>query len=584
MYSNIKENRLETDVLILGGGLAGCFAALKASEHGLKVTLMEKNFLAHSGSNASGIDHFPYCFIPDVHGKSGFKIEDFVKAQTFIGNGIVDQELCEIMWRDSYDRLMDLEKIGIKIRYEKIYPWNYGYEPGDYTDDPKFRIVPWNGFKVPPALNIEGRDIKRKLNAKLNDLNVDVKNRQAVQGLITKDGSVNGAVAFDVLSGEFNIVKAKATVLATGSLSRLLPTHHMMGNRLVPGDQTGEGQGLAFKAGAEIAVMEQYPWLGNRIRLGGPRLKGWTRSLPATPSGYPAGRIVNAAGEEMPSNWKNFDRSFDSDLEKQQIDWLRSSMQEGKMPFYWDATAATDKERAYAEWSCSEEGGGFGFFIHLKEDLGADLSTHQIELAPPIIAKPRQPLGYQISSPSGVVINTKTETTLRGLYAAGELAYGVHFPSSPWAYVTGARAGRNAAEHALKSNTAVIDEKKIKHEKERIYAPLFVKRENGVIWQDMNWQIGNIVRTYLMRPNPYALKQGLEHIEELKNEKLLAENPHELMRGMETLSLLNVSEMFFRAALFQREDDQWRILRNENGKMKFSTKPITYKYPVDLRR
>lgn len=575
---------IETDVLILGGGLAGCFAAMKASEHDVKVTIIEKNYLPYSGSNASGIDHFPYCFIPEVHGREGYAIEDFVKTHTFIGNGIVDQELTEMMWEDSYDRLLDIEKVGIKIRYEKIYPWNYGYEPGDYPDDPKFRIVPWHGFKVPPALNIEGRHIKRKLDSRLNELNIEKINRTSIQGLLTRDDTIIGAVGFDVLTGKFLVAKAKATILATGSFSRFLPTHHMMSNRLVPGDQTGEGQVMAYIAGAELAVMEQYPWLGNRIRLGGPRLKGWTRSLPATPSGYPAGRIVNAAGEAMPSNWRSFDRSTDPELEKKQVDWIRSSMREGKTPFYWDATAATEEERKYAEWSCFEEGGGHGFFVHLKEELGADLSTHQIELDPPIIVEPRKPLAFTITSPSGVVINKKTETTIKGLYATGELAYGVHFPSSPWAYASGARAGHNAADFVQKTQAPEPHKDQIDEFREEIFAPLRAKPEDGVTWEDMNWQIGNIVKSYLLRANPHGLKQGLDAIMALKKEDLQANNPHELMRAMETRSLLIVTEMFLRAALCKREENEWRILRRMNGKMYLTKKLIEYKYPVDLRR
>ena len=78
MSASISENRMKTDVLIIGGGLAGCFAAIKAMEHGVNVTLLEKGHVAHSGCNAGGIDHFPYCYIPEVHGRLGYKVEDFV--------------------------------------------------------------------------------------------------------------------------------------------------------------------------------------------------------------------------------------------------------------------------------------------------------------------------------------------------------------------------------------------------------------------------------------------------------------------------------------------------------------------------
>ena len=82
------------------------------------------------------------------------------------------------------------------------------------------------------------------------------------------------------------------------------------------------------------------------------------------------------------------------------------------------------------------------------------------------------------------------------------------------------------------------------------------------------------------RPSPYSFKLGLQYIEDLKKEKLQANNPHELMRGMETLSLLTVAEIFFRAVLFRRKPEEWRILKNVDGEPEFTLRPIKYKYPT----
>jgi len=571
------EKRIKTDVLIIGGGLAGSFAAMKARDHGVEVTLLEKGHVAHSGSNTTGIDHFPYCYIPEVHGRLGYKVENFVKVHSRMANGVIDQDLCEMMWQDSYERLLDLEKIGIKVRFEKIYPWNFGFEPGNYPEEPKFRIVPWPGFNIPPALNIEGQLIKAKMDTKLKELGVDVLNFHDTQDLLTHEGSVVGAIGFNVRTGEFFVIEAKAIVLTTGSLSRLFP-QPVMFNHLVPPNQTAEGQIMAFRAGAELAIMEQYPWQGRRVQIGAQRLKNWIRSSPATPSGYPAGRIVNAAGEEMPSNSRDFDQSYNEELAKKQVEWIRKSIVEGKEPFYWDGTAATEEERKYAEWACTEEGGGIELIRHLKEELGADLSTHQIELARAVITEPGQPRGFLMTSPSGVIIDKKAETTLKGLFAAGEVAYGQHFPSSPWAFVTGARAGHSAADYALRTPESKIDKKKIETGIERLYAMYRVKQ--GVTWQEVNQSISNIISSYL-RPSPHSLKMGLQYAGDLKKEKLQASNPHELMRCMETLSLLTVTEIFFAASSFPRKHNEWRILKSVNGEMNFSTRLIKFKYPVE---
>ena len=480
------------------------------------------------------------------------------------------------MWADSYDRLLDLEKIGIKIRFDKIYPFNFGIEPGDYPDNPQFRIVPWSGFKVPPALNIEGRHIKERLDAKLRELKVRVLNYHHTTELLTNNNHVVGAMGFNSRTGDFFVIQAKATIIATGSLTRLFPSKVMF-DHLNPPNQTAEGQIMAFRAGAELAVMENFFYGSQRVRIGAARLKNWTRSAPATPSGYPAGRIVNAAGEVMPSKALCFDQSDDDELSQEQAEWVRRSMKEGKSPFYWDATMATEEERKYAEWSSAEEGGGIALFLHLQE-LGADLSTHQIEVEKPILVEAHTPRGFLITSPGGVIINEKTEASLPGVYAAGEVAYGQHFPSSPWAYVTGARAGRNAAEFASRTDELPIDEQQVDAVQERLYATL--RQVDGPTWQEMNLAINNVMVSY-MRPSRHSLEVGLQHIAELRNEPLKATNPHELMRCEETRSLLTVAEIFLRAMAFRREPDEWRILRKEDERMVFSTRPINYKYPLD---
>ncbi len=579
MSAAVAENRIKTDVLVIGGGLAGCFAAIKAAEEGAKVTLAEKAHVAHSGSNTTGIDHYPYCYIPEVHGRLGHTIEDFVRNQTIVGTGLVDQELCEMMWQDSYERLLDLEKCGIKIRFEKIYPWNFGFDPGEYPGSPRFRIVPWSGFKIPCAVGIEGRYIKEQLYKNVTRVGVDVVNFCDIQELLTCDGAATGALGFGLRSNEFLVVEAKATVLATGFISRLFPQVAMF-NHLVPPNETGEGQVMALRAGAELAIMEYYPRYGQRVVLGAARLENWIRSSPATPSGYPAGRIVNAAGEVMPANNRDFDQSFNDELYLKQADWVRASIREGKTPFYWDATLATEEERAYANWSSAEEGGGIELYRHLKEDLKADLATHQVQLAKPRIYEPGQPMGFILTSPSGIVINRDCETAVRGLFAAGENAYGQHFPSSPWALATGARAGRAAAAYARGTGSQTIDREQIHRGRDRILGPLTNKE--GLSWQELNRGINNLIGNYFLGASANAKNIGLEEVEGLRKEKVQAGNLHELMRLMETLNLLTAAEIFLRASLCPRKPNEWRVLRKKNGEMEFLTRSIKQKYPISL--
>jgi hypothetical protein len=238
---------------------------------------------------------------------------------------------------------------------------------------------------------------------------------------------------------------------------------------------------------------------------------------------------------------------------------------------------ATEEERSYAEWSSLNEGGGIAFFLQLK-NLNASLKTHQIELGSPVIVDVGKPRGFTLTSPSGLTINIKTETSVSGLYAAGELAYGQHFPSSPWAFATGARAGHHAAEYALKAPQPEVDQNQIDAATERLLKPL--EKKDGATWQELNLAVGNIVTNYF-RPPAETINVGLQHVEDLKKEDVKARNAHELMRVMETLSLLSVSEIFMKAALFPIKQNEWRIMRNADGVLQFSNKPIKFKYPIN---
>ena len=113
---------VDTDVLIIGGGLAGCMAAIRASEFGLKVTLVEKSNTSRSGQAGSGIDHL-WAYIPPVHEPMGYTIEDMVEDHfQVIGNGFARKDILYLIARESYNRVLDLERFGINFRFQDSLP------------------------------------------------------------------------------------------------------------------------------------------------------------------------------------------------------------------------------------------------------------------------------------------------------------------------------------------------------------------------------------------------------------------------------------------------------------------------------
>ena len=109
---------LESDVLIIGGGLAGCMAAIKASELDVSVTLVEKANTLASGCAGTGVDHM-WGYIPPVHEKMGYSIDDLLESHTkAIAHGFIDPELLRLIAQESYNRMLDLESFGLDFRYK----------------------------------------------------------------------------------------------------------------------------------------------------------------------------------------------------------------------------------------------------------------------------------------------------------------------------------------------------------------------------------------------------------------------------------------------------------------------------------
>ena len=194
---------VETDILVIGGGLAGCMAAIKASESGLTVTIAEKANTAHSGCAGSGIDH-AWGYVPPVHEKMGWKIEDMledhIQAYRF-----VNTDLFYLVAGTMYDRMLDLEKFGLKFRFDdsKI--------PG------KFRLVP-QFHSVPDTFNFEGREIKKRLTEEAQRRGVQIINRVMVTDLLSTDGHVSGALGVqtrtsDIYSLQVNITSQTETFI-----------------------------------------------------------------------------------------------------------------------------------------------------------------------------------------------------------------------------------------------------------------------------------------------------------------------------------------------------------------------------------
>jgi adenylylsulfate reductase subunit A len=568
--------RIKTEILVIGGGLSGCMAAINAADHGAKVAIMEKSNTERSGAAGTGNDHF-WFYDPEIHKPRGWTVPDMIRDISTDGEygktkgGLMDQELLEIVAEGTKEAVNRLERWGIQFKYDKIYPWNLQYEVP--KEERRYRIVPqfqseWD------TLNYDGRDIKKRLTEQCKKRGVDIYNRVAGTGLLTKNGRVVGATGIHMRTGVFYIFQAKAIIMATGMDQWRLfkPRNGNWFNSQSPPYITGDGEAMALRAGAEVFILQA----GKTQHNGFQYWRNIMRSSPAATTCYPAGRIVNAEREVMIKHpaVREPMRKYRQNVEE--------SVAEGKTPFYLDLTNASEQEIEYVLWSYGNEGLCWGL-KEIMKDHGIDFRKHMIELE---LEEPGRLTGGFLA----LYIDTDCKTSLKGLFACSPVQFAGEV-AAPTYTVLGWRAGEKATEYIKDLEETEPDEKQIAFEEERAISPY--KTVNGCSWQEVNTELNQIMeeyKKYVAGFNPpgkqdktsiVGLQNTLEMLEKLKNIKIKASDPHELIRCNEVMNLIDVGIMMVKAAF---EPDQyrngiWFLGKVENGVASFRPEPIKVKYP-----
>lgn len=543
MNSQLQIIPIETDVLVIGGGLAGCMAAIKAAEHRVKVIIAEKANTENSGCAGTGIDH-SWAYVPPVHEALGYTFEDLIEDHVRgSAGGLVNKDLLHLVASQNYYRMLDIEKFGIKMRY------------ADSTIPGKFRIVP-QFHSVPTSINFDGRYLKLRLTRQARKRGVEIFNRVMITDLLSFDGEIAGALGVGVRDGNIYLFRAKAVVLSTGRSNRM--TRSMSGprhNLRVPAEDTGDGKAMALRAGVGVINMELLTGLwfsigGNEINLGSPRN-----------TTQPAGSITGPGGEVFVPRTQFWDWST---LGKEKINaaevrrqWMQSRAsafqdyfslrKQGKGPFFLDLTSGTEEEIQYIEWSISHEGKGYWWLDYLADQEKFDFRKDKLEYLP----NTRE---LSIAQAAGVVVDNNLETDVKGLFAAGDEVGGLPFSSSPGAFSMGWHAGDLAAQRAKKQDSRLpVDNGPVESLKQKCSNMLDTKI--GFHWTQLELAIQNIVDYYCgdERSENY-LKRGLTRLEQLQAETpLKAENAHELGRCLEVGSIIENAEMVMHASLERKE-------------------------------
>jgi succinate dehydrogenase/fumarate reductase flavoprotein subunit len=564
--SSIERTVVETDVLVIGGGLAGCMAAIRAREMGAEVVIAEKADTRRSGCASTGVDHC-WTYIPEIHGPQ-LSIEELVQDHTEHSGGFVDQEIATYIATHSYERLLDLERFGIPIR----------------KDDGDFSLIK-KIHRAPTFLHFAGRDLKPKLTRQARHMGAKIVNRVMVTDLLMDGNRVVGAVGVSTRNAEVKVFKAKAVVLSTGNIYRLYMNRTGMPfNLAFPPHETGDGHSMALRAGAELLNMEFTTFQT------GPR--NFHRCGRGT---FVPGKVVDAYDQliDRKRDEVTGDASTTMDPGVESEHEFERVLREGTGPIYLDSRGLSEKDLAVIRWALVNEG-NTSLLAHMDE-VGIDLRKDKIEF------EVYEPKGG--SGKAGVAVNARCETSLSGLYAAGDVIGGMSRSVAPGAFTMGWQAGEVAAAFAKTSGSAEPDaasQETLQGRHDLCEAIMTRTGPRVSRWQEAQAAMQNIMGYYLGRWRSESMMDaGLERIRRLKrdaSDELSATNPHELYRCVEILSLMDSAEMIMVSARARQESrfgpehsradhpdtsDDWfcnNAMRQENGGFTTYKKPFNHIY------
>ncbi|MBT9777758.1 FAD-dependent oxidoreductase [Clostridium sp. MCC353] len=572
-----QEEVVSSDVLVLGGGLAGCYAAIAAARKGKSVVLVEKGATVRSGSAGSGFDHWESaCTNPCSKVTPKEIAEAYIEEQDYYSNGIAHYIEC----REGYDRLLDMETFGGKIRDTEDE-----FKGAEFRDDETKLMFAYD-YKNRFTLRVWGSTFKPALYKELLRLGVKVYDRTEATGLLTavKEGKKRGigAMGMNVRTGKFMIFQAKATILTMSRPARVwLFNPDLVGLcEFRPTQSIGSGHAMGYRAGIEFTMMEKS--VKGEFSAAG-------RSFPPYGAGnnhntWYAATMVDARGVEIPyvdrdgnelttvseryypaPGQKFFLKGGVIDEAKYEYrgpETLEFSelMKRGyKLPFYADLSRMPEMERKVI-WGMmvGEEGKTKIPILENYTERGFDPVKHMLQSygtgwqSASFLGQERQLFG----APGGIMHDWDLKTNIDGIYAAGDQLFASD--CCGFAAATGYYAGRKAADAIEGMELTEADREDIEKEKARLYAPLYV--EDGLEWRELNMAIAKAMQNYCGEVKcRELLKEGLDVLKSYEEEivpQISCKNPHELMRAHEVMDILEVSKMILQACLFRESSSK----------------------------
>ncbi|MGN1031881.1 MAG: adenylyl-sulfate reductase subunit alpha, partial [Intestinibacter sp.] len=472
----MKVERINTDILIIGGGTAGCYAAITIAENSdLNVVVAEKANIKRSGCLAAGVNALN-AYI--VKGKTPEFYVDYAKGDA---EDIVREDLLITIAERLNKVTYELEKMGLVILKDS---------EGNYVTRGNRNV------------KINGENIKPILAKKVSSYpNIDVINRINIIDYIVKDNQILGAFGIGVDEEVFYVINSKAVICATGGAAGIYKpnnpgfSQHKM---WYPPFNTGAGYAMGIKAGAEMTTFE--------MRFIALRCKDTIAPTGTIAQGVKA-KQINSLGKE-------YESKYGITTSQRLYGTVRENI-EGRGPCYLQREGISDEQsedlmKAYLNMAPSQT---------LKWiDSGKKPNEENVEI------EGTEPYIVGGHTASGYWIDTNRQTTIKGLFAAGDVAGG-----APQKYVTGALAeGEIAAISSIKyvneSSEAIdISEDDISKKLEEV--EYYLKNKGGqftfaqleeAMQKVMDNYAGGIKTNYTFNENSLEIaKQRIQRIEDL---------------------------------------------------------------------
>lgn len=571
---NEAEIRIEADILIVGHGIAGLAAAISAKENApdMKVVTVDKCFPGYSGKANKGGGHV--AFIPE--GEEETYVEYHVRN---CGDYLNDQDMLRIYANSTIKTMDRWESWGVKFVLSKEESLN------------AHMLIPWK-------ITLVDLDIMIHMAKHAKSLGIESYSKIAISDLLMDSNRVAGAFGASLIDGQPYVFQAKSVILACGDQ-----------NWSIMNMWNGKGDGIAaaYRVGAKMRNAE----FGSFMNV---------MTLSSKTVAYGAEDVLYNAQGESCTDRADLDEDLKSvvggvDLGGSQSVLMYLDVRDGKGPIYEDTTQnefpgswigrnlvcyGGEADEEYRRPLAQK----FWDKLYFKNRMESFRDDNPMKEAVPGVVGECSPL----------YVNHSMETSIRGLFAAGDIcgnggAWSGAVPTPPGrnrgsglmhAVMTSNIAADSSVKYAQASIYGTIDPSQVQLCKDRLFAPIEAYGE--ITPQEFMWEIKSLMQPveYTGYKSEERLQRALDRVLDLKKEidKIKAIDAHSMIAANECRSTLLCAEMFFRSSLARKESRGWHmredykerndkefmkwiVLQDQNGEMNLTYEDLpieTYMY------